>query len=221
MRTALVIFDLDGTLIDSRRDLADSANELLAEYGAAPIAEGDIAGMVGCGVATLVKRVLNAAGVDVPPESALPRFLSLYDERLIHYTRPYEGIAELLEALRGQQMTMALLTNKPLAQTAKILDAFGLTRYFRWFVGGDGPWARKPAPDGLRYLMRQACCGPSETLLIGDSMIDLQTSRNAGVRICLARYGFGFVDLSSDALRGDEWLIDTPADMLAIFHAFR
>lgn len=221
MRAALAVFDLDGTLIDSRRDLADSANELLAGFGAAPIAEDDIATMVGCGAATLVTRVLTAAGVDTPLESALARFLSLYDERLINHTRPYDGIPALLDALHDQQITMALLTNKPLEQSVKILEAFRLTKYFRWCVGGDGPWPRKPSPDGLRYVMSQASRGPSETLLVGDSTIDLQTSRNAGVRICLARYGFGFADLSTDALRGDEWVIDTPAGMLDLFYARR
>jgi phosphoglycolate phosphatase len=217
----LAVFDLDGTIIDSRRDLADSANEMLAGYGAAPIAEDDIASMVGCGAATLVGRVLTAAGVDSPLEKALARFLSLYDERLLNHTRPYDGIPALLEALHHQQITMALLTNKPLEQSVKILDAFRLSKYFRWCVGGDGPWPRKPSPDGLRYVMSQASRGPSETLLVGDSMIDLQTSRNAGVRICLARYGFGFVDLASDELRGDEWLVAAPRDIAELFYAGR
>jgi phosphoglycolate phosphatase len=221
VRAAFAVFDLDGTIIDSRRDLADSANELLAGYGGAPIAEDDIASMVGCGAATLVRRVLTAAGVDSPLEKALARFLSLYDERLLNHTRPYDGIPPLLEALHHQQITMALLTNKPLEQSVKILDAFRLSKYFRWCVGGDGLWPRKPSPDGLRYVMTQASRGPSETLLVGDSMVDLQTSRNAGVRICLARYGFGFVDLASDELRGDEWVVDAPGDIAELFDAGR
>src|SRR5512145_354223 len=95
--TVLAVFDLDGTLIDSRRDLADSANEMLAGYGAAPLAEDDIASMIGCGAATLVKRVITAAGVDASLEEALGRFLSLYDGRLTHHTRPYQGIPQLLD----------------------------------------------------------------------------------------------------------------------------
>ena len=98
---------------------------------------------------------------------------------------------------------MALLTNKPLEPSLKILELFGLSKYFRWVVGGDGPWPRKPAPDGMRYLMGQASAGPHETTLIGDSTVDLQTSRNAGVRVCLARYGFGFVDLPARLWTGE------------------
>jgi len=219
--TVLAVFDLDGTLIDSRRDLADSANEMLASYGAPPLADDAIVGMVGSGAATLVKRVITAAGVDAPLDEALARFLATYDGHLTHHTRPYEGIPRVLEELSARHIAMGLLTNKPLEQSMKILEAFGLSKYFRWVVGGDGPWPRKPAPDGMRFLMRQASAGPQETVLVGDSTVDLQTSRNAGVRICLARYGFGFADLPAGELRGDESLVDTPAEIAGVLHARR
>lgn len=221
LSTCLAAFDLDGTLIDSRRDLADSANEMLAGYGARSLDEEQIAGMVGCGAPTLVKRVITAADVDAPLEEALARFLTAYDARLTHYTRPYDGVPALLDELRSRAVTMALLTNKPLEQSVRILDVFGLSTYFQWVVGGDGPWPRKPEPDGMRFLMRQAAAGPRETVLIGDSRIDLQTSRNAGVRICLARYGFGFAELAVSDLRGDEWLVDTPAEIAGALDARR
>jgi len=219
--TVLAVFDLDGTLIDSRRDLADSANVMLAGYGARRLDEEHITSMVGCGAATLVKRVMTAADVDAPLEEGLARFLAAYDERLTQYTRPYDGIPALLDELRSRPVAMALLTNKPLAQSVRILDVFGLSKYFQWVIGGDGPWPRKPEPDGLRFLMHQATAGPSETVLVGDSTIDLQTSRNAGVRICLARYGFGFADLAVNDLRGDEWLVDTPAEIAGVLHGGR
>ena len=218
-RTGLAVFDLDGTLIDSRRDLADSANQMLAGYGAPPLAEDRVASMVGCGAATLVTRVLEEAGINAPLDGALARFLAVYDRRLVNHTRPYEGIPGLLDELGRRSIAMALLTNKPLAQSVAILERFQLSKYFRWIVGGDGPWPRKPSPDGLRYLMEQASLGPSETMLIGDSTIDLQTSRNAGVRICLARYGFGFADVASDDLRGDELLIDSPEEIAGALNA--
>jgi phosphoglycolate phosphatase len=217
-RPLLAVFDLDGTLIDSRRDLADSANEMLAGYGAAALADDDVARMVGCGAATLVKRVIAAAGVAAPLDEALARFLSVYDARLTHHTRPYEGIPRLLDDLSAHGIRMALLTNKPREQTLTILDVFGLTKFFTSIVGGDGPWPRKPAPDGVRFLMSQAPAGPAETVLIGDSIVDLHTSRNAGVHICLARYGFGFADLRREELRGDESLVDTPAEIAGVLH---
>jgi phosphoglycolate phosphatase len=215
-RTTLAIFDLDGTLIDSRRDLADSANVMLGGYGAPPIAEDDIVRMVGCGAATLVKRVLAAAGVDAPTGEALARFLAAYDERLTHHTRPYQGVPELLEHLHRREIAMALLTNKPLEQTKTILETFKFSKYFRWSVGGDGPWPRKPAPDGLRYLMAQASAGPRETVMIGDSSVDLETAHNAGVRICLARYGFGFAEVAASTLVGDELLADSPGEIVSL-----
>lgn len=221
MKPVLAVFDLDGTLIDSRRDLTDSANEMLAGYGAAPLAEEDIVSMIGCGAATLVRRVITAAGVDVVVEDALARFLSVYDQRLTHHTRPYDGIPALLDELRGREIAMALLTNKPLSQSRTILETFDLSRYFTWVVGGDGPWPRKPAPDGMRFLMSQASAGPAETILIGDSAVDLQTSRNAGVRICLARYGFGYTDLPAAELTGQEALVDTPAEIAEVLDARR
>ena len=219
--THLAVFDLDGTLIDSRRDLADSANSMLAAYGASALAEERIASMVGAGAPTLVKRVLTAAGVDAPLDEALARFLSAYDERLTHHTRPYDGIPILLEDLQSRGTSMALLTNKPMDQSVRILDAFGLAKYFPRIVGGDGPWPRKPAPEGMQFLMRDAAARAEDTVLIGDSSIDLQTSRNAGVRICLARYGFGFADVPAGDLRGDESLVDAPAEISEVLHARR
>jgi len=219
--TRLAVFDLDGTLIDSRRDLADSANEMLAGYGAPPLDDNRIASMVGCGAPTLVKRVMTAAGVDAPVEDALERFLAAYDARLTHYTRPYDGIPGLLDELQSRSVAMALLTNKPLGQSVRILKAFGLSKYFQRVVGGDGPWPRKPEPDGIRFLMHAAAAAQSETVLVGDSTIDLQTSRNAGVRICLARYGFGFADVPVTDLRGDEALVDTPAEISGVLHGSR
>lgn len=207
---ALVVFDLDGTLIDSRRDLAESANEMLAEYGGAPLAEEAIGRMVGAGAAQLVARALAAAGLPVPAEDALARFLSIYDRRLTNHTRPYPGIPELLSELSGEQFKMALLTNKPLHASIRILDTFGLTGYFRLRVGGDGPWPRKPAPEGLRFLMKEASAESENTTMVGDSTVDLKTARNAGVRICLVRYGFGFLDLEPGALTGDELIVDQP-----------
>jgi phosphoglycolate phosphatase len=215
---ALVVFDLDGTLVDSRRDLADSANELLAEYGAPRLADRDIVGMVGGGAATLVTRVLAAAGVDARIDEALPRFLSLYDQRLTHFTKPYPGIPEMLDELRGGDMSMALLTNKPLQQSITILERFALAQHFQWLVGGDGPWPRKPSPDGLRSLMHQASAGPGDTVLIGDSVVDLRTARSAGVRLCLARYGFGYADVPVAELRGEDALVDAAADIAGVLH---
>ena len=209
----LVVFDLDGTLVDSKRDLADSANEMLTAYGAAPLTEDAVGHMVGAGAAQLVARALQAAQLNVALDDALARFLENYDRRLTNHTRPYHGIPELLAELESEGVKMSLLTNKPLDASARILEAFGLSRFFRLRVGGDGPWPRKPAPEGLRFLMSEESADPSQTMLVGDSSVDLSTARNAGVRICLARYGFGFADVAPETLRGDEVLVDEPSQI--------
>ena len=213
MPVRLVVFDLDGTLVDSRRDLADSANEMLGGYGAPPLTEAAIVRMVGGGAATLVTRALAAAHVDTPIENALARFLTIYDRRLTKHTRPYDGVAGALRELREERITTALLTNKPLEQAVAILRAFDLFKYFPWRVGGDGPWPRKPDPEGLRFLMDMAQAQPRDTMLVGDSSTDWQTARNADVRVCLARYGFGFPDLAEGTLTGEEWLVDHPREI--------
>jgi phosphoglycolate phosphatase len=209
----LVVFDLDGTLIDSRRDLADSANEMLTGFGAAPLTEEAIVRMVGAGAAQLVARALAAAHLDVRLEDALARFLSIYDGRLTRHTRPYRGIPEVLSELASDGLKMALLTNKPLDASVRILDTFDLSRFFRLRVGGDGPWPRKPAPEGLRFLMKEESSQPSDTILVGDSAVDLATAQNAGVGICLARYGFGFADVAPEMLKGGERIADEPRDI--------
>lgn len=213
---ALIVFDLDGTLIDSRRDLTDSANEMLADYGAPPIGEDAIGRMVGSGAAELVRRVVAASHVNASLQDALPRFREIYDRRLLEHTRPYDGIPALLAALRERDVLLALLTNKPLQPSLRILEAFHLTEYFPFRLGGDGPWPRKPSPAGIQFLMACAGAGAAETLLVGDSIIDVRTAQNAGVRMCLARYGFGFLDLPATELTGEEWMVDAPGDIAAI-----
>jgi phosphoglycolate phosphatase len=212
----LFVFDLDGTLVDSLRDLADSANELLVSCGGAPLDADAVARMVGEGAATLVSRVFAAAGVSQPAD-ALTRFLTIYDTRLVNHTRPYEGMADTLTAL-SSRASLAVLTNKPLEATRKILDGLQLSTFFHAdaVIGGDGPFPRKPDPAGLQRLYERANVAASETVLVGDSLIDWQTARNAGTAICLARYGFGFREFPKDILNGRERLIDRPIDLIPV-----
>ena len=209
----LIVFDLDGTLIDSRQDLVDSANALIVERGGRPLAAEVIARMVGEGAATLVRRALEAA--NLPPDPAsLRRFLELYDERLLATTRPYPGILDVLDEL-STDATIAVLTNKPEAPTRKLLDALGLAPFVDAAIGGDGPFPRKPAPESLRHLMAGYGSQPRATVLVGDSRIDFDTARAAGTPICLARYGFGYEQFPVSQLRGDEGLVDRPAEIPA------
>ena len=188
----LAVFDLDGTLIDSRRDLSDAANALVQELGGRPLTVDEVAAMVGEGAAVLVQRALSAAGLDPLHPRALDRFLELYAARLTVHTRLYDGIVSALSALADEGLALAVLTNKPQAHTEAILDRLDLARFFVHVVGGDTAAGRKPDPAGLLQIVERAGTAPPRSILIGDSPIDLATARRAGTRACLARYGFGY-----------------------------
>ncbi len=210
----LIVFDLDGTLIDSRLDLAESTNEMLATFGAAPLPINDVAGMVGEGARILVERALTAARRDPKTPDALARFMEIYDRRLLVNTRLYPGVLEMVRGLAARAR-LAVLTNKPEAPARRLLDAFDLTPHFAWTIGGDSPFPRKPDPSALRHLMTESGASADRTLLVGDSMIDVQTARNAGVRMCVALYGFG--QLRGElVLAGDELLAGEPANIATL-----
>jgi phosphoglycolate phosphatase len=210
---ALIVFDLDGTLVDSRRDIAEAANTLLEECGAAPLSEERIGRMVGDGAATLVARAFAAVGMAAPAD-ALERFVAIYGSRLLRHTRPYPGIADVLSHL-SQRAALALLTNKPIAATREILEGLDLARYFgASVVGGDGPFPRKPSPSGLQHLAAAAGATAEATMLVGDSVIDWRTARAASTAICIARYGFGFESIPVAELGPADRLVDAPEELL-------
>lgn len=216
--TPLVVFDLDGTLVDSRRDLAESANQLLEELGAAPQPEAAIVRMVGEGAAVLVRRALAAAGVGEPP-GALERFLEIYSGRLLNHTRPYDGIPEAV-SVACRHARLAVLTNKPTRPSEEILDGLALRELFEDVIGGDGPWPRKPDPASLVALMERTGATPATTLLVGDSAIDHETARRASVRCCLAAYGFGYETFPRDRLTGEEWIAADAAALADVLRRF-
>jgi phosphoglycolate phosphatase len=203
----LIVFDLDGTLIDSRRDLADAANALIVERGGTPLAEAAIGRMVGDGAAMLVRRALTAAALP-QDESSLPRFLQLYDERLLRTTRPYPGMLEALAVLQPLGR-LAVLTNKPLRHSEALLRALDLAPFFADVIGGDGPLPRKPDPRGLTHLMNAHAFPPRRTILVGDSPVDAATARSAHTLFCVARYGFGAEGGVADA----DASVDAPSDL--------
>jgi len=213
----LAVFDLDGTLVDSRQDLVTSANDMLASFGASPLREDAIAGFVGDGAKMLVARSLKAAGV--PPGDlgiALERFLEIYNGRLLETTKPYDGISALIDDAVDLGVLLGVITNKPEAPSLKILDAFNLSMSFGWVIGGDDMrFARKPDPASLSWMIAQAGADPSRTLYIGDSEIDADTARAAGTRFCLAAYGFGQAR-GAVALRPGEFSASVARDVLPV-----
>lgn len=213
----LIVFDLDGTLIESRRDLADAASALVEHYGGRPLDVEAVTAMVGEGADVLIRKAFAASGAGEVPGDAFPRFLEIYHRLMLRHTHPYDGVREMLELLDGR-FEMAVLSNKPRVSCTIILEELGLARYFRTIAGGDGPWPKKPDPAGLLALKDQAQ-PPGGALLVGDSHVDLMTARAAGTGICMARWGFGYARVGAGMLRGDEWLADHPRDLLALLGA--
>lgn len=218
----LIVFDLDGTLIDSRRDLAESANQLITELGGVPLPEDAIGRMVGEGAALLVRRALTAAGIGEVPgglSAALSRFLEAYDSRLLNHTRAYDDVADAVLTAR-RHARVAVLTNKPAGASERILTGLGLRGLFDEVVGGDGPLPRKPDPAALLALMERAGAIAPNTLLVGDSTIDHQTARRASSRCCLAAYGYGYATFPVEQLTGEEWIAADPRELTGIIEQF-
>jgi phosphoglycolate phosphatase len=187
-----LIFDLDGTLIDSQRDLIRSVNVMLREMGRAELKEETISGYIGQGAPILVGRALGEGASDEEHKRGLQFFLGYYEEHKMDTTHAYPGVAETLEELAG--LPMAILTNKPARISVRILDELGLKRYFRAIYGGNSFETKKPDPLGANTILREFSVAPQEALLIGDSEVDVQTARNAGALAAAVNYGFGVHD---------------------------
>lgn len=214
----ILVFDLDGTLVDSSRDLAEAVGELLASYGAEPLPLADVVAMVGDGAPLLVRRALDRRAIDAPTPGALERFMAIYDRRLTDHTVAYEGMREVLAGL-VHVGPLAVLTNKPLAPTLQILDALGLRGFFSVVLGGDGPHRRKPHPDGLVAIAQGCRAAPGAGLvLVGDSPADHQTAAAAGAAFVFARYGFGAAKFGPSP-PDTPWMVDHPRELPAVVAA--
>jgi len=212
MAPGLVVFDLDGTLVDSTADLASSVNAMLAELapGVPALPLPVVRGFIGDGAAVLIARSLARAGLELPVEQALPVFLAAYRQRLLETTQPYAGIPAALRELGDH--TLAVLTNKPGELSRMLLDGLGLSARFRHVFGGGDLPARKPDPVGLRELMRLTGCGIRRTLFVGDSHVDVETGRAAHVPVLGVTWGLDPADLRA---AGPDLLVDDPVQLVA------
>jgi phosphoglycolate phosphatase len=185
----LLVFDLDGTLVDSKQDLALSVNAMREEMGLAPLSLDLIASYVGQGVTLLVRRSLGAQATSENVERGLAFFLAYYHDHMLDHTAPYPGVAEALEKLRDYKL--AVLTNKPVNFSREMLTRLGFAPCFSYIYGGNSFPRKKPDPMGLNKLMEDFQVSARQSLMVGDSDTDMLTGRNAGVWTCGAAYGFG------------------------------
>jgi phosphoglycolate phosphatase len=187
-----LIFDLDGTLIDSRRDLVLSVNATLREMRREELPEELVASYVGSGAPVLIGRALGGVADPEELQRALKYFLAHYEEHQLDFTKLYPGVREALEELRG--VPMAVLTNKPVDISVRILEGLGVAEFFRSIYGGNSFATKKPDPLGATTVLGELGVAGAQAAMVGDSEVDVQTARNAGMISAIVNFGFGAHD---------------------------
>jgi phosphoglycolate phosphatase len=219
----LVIFDLDGTLIDSRLDLVHSVNAALRHIGHAELPEEVIAGYVGDGAPVLIQRALGGEVVEeAVVRKGLEFFLSYYREHKLDHTTVYPGILEALTAIQrshngtspAHQRKLAVLSNKPVNPSRAIVEALGLGRFFSQVYGGNSFTTKKPDPEGARKLLAEYGVQPEQAAIIGDSHTDIETGQNAGMHTIGVMYGFAPHSLEAAS---PDVLVDLPRELGEVF----
>jgi len=186
----LLIFDLDGTLVDSKLDLAQAVNATRCHMGMSPLDHERVYSYVGNGAPVLIRRAMGAQATEPQVQEALEFFLEYYREHYLDYTTLYPGVREALDRLRAAGKRMAVLTNKPVRISRAILEGLGVAGHFFQIYGGNSFDLKKPDPIGVAALMKETGIPADRCLMIGDSSVDIQTARNAGVASCGVTYGF-------------------------------
>jgi len=213
----LVVFDLDGTLIDSRLDLLHSVNAMLRHFKRPELPGEVVASYVGDGAPVLVRRALGDPKDEKFLKEAVDYFLAYYRVHKLDYTHLYDGIKESLAAIHGSNglgRKMAVLSNKPVHPSRAIIDALGLGHFFVHVYGGNSFPTKKPDPRGARTLLKQTRTQPKDALIVGDSSVDVLTGRNAGMWTCGVTYGFAPHTLCEAP---PDVVLDNPQELAEIF----
>jgi phosphoglycolate phosphatase len=212
---SLLLFDLDGTLVDSRRDLSTSINSMLRSFGRDPLEDAVLLPFIGFGATHLVRESVRAAGGDIALADAMAVFSREYEAHLLDNTCLYPGVTETLPLLEG--IPMAVITNKPCVMAGQVLHGLGIRQHFGLVLGGDALPEMKPSPLPLRHAMRVFNSVPSATLMVGDLPVDIEAARAAGTRCCAALYGF--LDAATLLESAPDHTIAAFPDLLAVLAA--
>jgi phosphoglycolate phosphatase len=210
---SVLIFDLDGTLVDSKKDLTASVNHIRHQFDLPVLTEEEIARFIGSGALMLIRRVLGAKATESNVQMGLQMFLSYYRAHMLDSTTLYAGVRETLEALSGCRL--AVLTNKPVHFSCAMLDGLGIYKHFAAVYGGNSFDHKKPDPVGVFQILSDTKGNRERTWMIGDSSVDVLTGRNAGVKTCGVTYGYAtetFKEVPPD------YLIDNFSDLEALVH---
>ena len=210
----LVIFDLDGTLVDSVSDITEALNLTLARWRLQIVEESAVRGWIGEGMRALLSAALREQGAEALLEPMLPDMLRHYGECLLHQPHLYDGVRETLDALRSRAITLAVCTNKPIRFVDPLLTHLDLDRYFCAWLGGDSLPKRKPDPAPLQHLAAQLGHDVAHCLMVGDSATDAAAARAAGMPLAMVRYGYlrGFDAEASGAIA----VVDDMRELLAL-----
>ncbi len=204
----VLIFDLDGTLVDSKKDLTASVNYIREKFDLPVLTEEEIAGLIGDGAVMLIRRTLGPRETESNVQSALQMFLAYYRAHMLDHTVLYAGVRETLDRLHDCRL--AVLTNKPVHFSCAMLDGLGIYRHFTAVYGGNSFDQKKPAPVGIYQILSDTKGQRERTWMIGDSAVDVLTGRNAGITTCGVTYGYNTDSFKSTP---PDFLIDRFSDL--------
>ncbi|HEB02878.1 MAG TPA: HAD-IIIA family hydrolase [Nitrospirae bacterium] len=217
-RTKNIIFDLDGTLVDTAQDLANALSHAVSPYERGPYGPEEIKPLVGEGLERLIAKslgpgVLGPGAMEMDVQQALHRFVAFYEAHLTDNTHPYEGVADTLRELKDRGLLLAVLSNKRTSMCRSILEALGLIEFFRVVAGGDAPPEKKPSPLAALYVLEALGAVPAESVMVGDSDIDIQTAEAAGMKSIAVTYGFR----PREVLSGADHIVEGFPEILPFF----
>jgi len=210
-----VLFDLDGTLIDSKRDIAAAANSARVHFGFEALPLAQVVTYIGHGVDHLLQRTLGEHATPERLEEGMEVLMAHYRDHLVVHTTVYPGGREFLDLLKGRGARMGVVSNKPHALTPLTLQKLGLSPYFTIALGADATPHKKPHPEPLLTALRALSAAPERSVMIGDSLVDAQAGRAAGMKVGLVSHGY--THKSSLQSADADWLVDSMMDFAALF----